>query len=70
VKEIEWMHIGRERNVRTSGRFQAVVIKMKNRRRTFRIRIGRYEREKELLDEMQRIAVQVPKRHRRRFTLR
>ncbi len=70
MKDIEWMHIGRERNVQTSGRFQVVVLKMRRRRRAFRIRIGRYERERELLEEMQRIASKVPKRHRKRFGLR
>lgn len=69
-KDIDWMQIGRERHVQTSGRFQVVVIKMKQRRRTFRIRIGRYEREKELITEMQRIALKVPKGRRRRFSLR
>ena len=69
LKNIEWMHIGRERNVQTSGRFQVVVIKMKHRRRTLRIRVGRYERDKELIAEMQRIASKVPKGRRRRFGL-
>ncbi len=67
---IEWMHIGRERYVQTSGRFQVVVIKLKHRRRTLRIRIGRYEKDKELIAEMQRIASKVPKGHQRRFGLR
>jgi hypothetical protein len=67
---IEWMHIGRERYVQTSGRFQVVVIKLKHRRRTLRIRVGRYERDKELIAEMQRIASKVPKGRRRRFGLR
>lgn len=70
IKNIEWMHIGRERHVQTSGRFQVVVIKMKNRLRTLRIRVGRYEKEKELIIEMHRIASKVPKGHRRRFGLR
>jgi hypothetical protein len=61
IAEIEWMHIGRERAVQTAGRSQIVVIKMKERRRLFRIRIGRYERQKELLSEMYRIAQRVPK---------
>ncbi len=69
LKNIEWMHIGRELHVQTSGRFQVVVIKMKNRRRTLRIRVGRYERDKELIVDMQRIASRVP-RGRRRFGLR
>lgn len=70
LNNIEWMHIGRERHVQTSGRFQVVVIKMKHRRRTLRIRMGRYERDKELIIEMQRIALKVPKGRQRRFGLR
>lgn len=61
LAEIEWMHIGRERAVQTAGRSQIVVIKMKERRRLFRIRIGRYEHQRELLAEMYRIAQRVPK---------
>jgi hypothetical protein len=66
-KDIEWMHIGREAKVRTSGRFQVVVFKLKGRRRVFRIRAGRYERDKALISEMNRISAQVPKRKRRRW---
>ena len=58
---IEWMYIGREQLVRTAGRSQVIVFKIKDRRRLFRIRVGRYERDAELLDEMHRIAGQVPK---------
>lgn len=73
IADIDWMHIGRERFVQTSGKFQVVLIKLKGRRRTIRIRIGRYEKEKELVGEMQRIAGHVPKRkkpqwRRPRFT--
>jgi len=67
VKEIEWMHIGREMLVQTAGRFQMVVFKMKGRRRLFRIRVGRYERDRELIAEMERIAARVPKGKRGRF---
>lgn len=71
--DIEWMHIGREARVQTSGRFQVVMIKLRGRRRVFRVRVGRYERERELVAEMQKIAARVPaKRHGRwrkpRFT--
>ena len=69
LSEIEWFHIGRERMVQTAGRFQVIVFKTKERRRLFRIRIGRYEREKELITEMQRIAERVPKVRRPRFGL-
>jgi hypothetical protein len=65
VAEIEWMHIGREAHVQTGGRFQVVVFKLKGRRRLYRIRVGRYERDRELVQEMQRIAGRVPRRHRR-----
>ena len=67
LDEIEWMHIGRERLVQTAGRFQLVVFKMKNRRRIFRVRVGRYERNHELVFEMEKIAAKVPKGKRRRF---
>ncbi len=67
VKEIEWMHVGREMKVQTGGRFQVVVFKLKDRRRLFRIRIGRYERDDELLTEMKHIAGTVPRRKPRRW---
>jgi hypothetical protein len=44
-----------------------IVFKMKNRRRFVRVRVGRYEREKELVAEMTRIAGEVPKRKGRRW---
>jgi hypothetical protein len=62
VQDIEWMHIGRELSVQTGGRFQVIVFKLKNRRRSFRIRVGRYERDRELVHEMHRIAGMVPRR--------
>lgn len=65
--EIEWFHIGRERTVQTAGRSQVIVFKIKDRRRLFRIRVGRYEREKELIMEMHRIADRVPKGKRFAF---
>ncbi len=61
-EEIEWMHIGREPRVQTGGRFQVIVFKLKDRRRVFRIRVGRYERERDLVAEMTRIAAHLPKR--------
>jgi hypothetical protein len=70
LANIEWLHIGRERAVQTAGRSQVIVFKLKGRRRLFRIRIGRYEREKELLAEVQRIAQGVPKRKRFAFGIR
>lgn len=67
LDQIEWMHIGREAQVQTSGRFQVIVFKLKGRRRLFRIRVGRYERERDLVQEMHRIATHVPKRKQRRW---
>ena len=69
VSEIEWMHIGKERGVQTAGRYQVVLIKMINRRRAYRIRIGRYERDRELLKLMEQIAEKVPAR-KKRFSLK
>jgi hypothetical protein len=54
--DVDWVHIGRERRVQTGGRFQVVQMKLKDRLRVVRIRIGRYDHEKELVREMQRIA--------------
>ncbi len=65
VPEIEWIYIGKERTVRTAGRFRIVIIKMKHRRRTYRIRVGRYERDRELVKQMEQIATLVPKREKR-----
>lgn len=62
ISDFEWMHIGREARVQTSGRFQVIVFKLRGRRRLFRIRVGRYERERDLVHEMARIAARVPKR--------
>ncbi len=67
---IEWLHIGRERAVQTAGRFQVIVFKVQGRRRLYRIRVGRYEREKDLLVEMERVAALVPKGERRRFRVK
>lgn len=70
LSDIEWLHIGRERRVQTAGITQVVVFKSKSRRRLFRIRIGRYERDRELLPEMQRISQLVPKGKRPIFGMR
>ena len=67
VDDMEWMYIGREARVRTSGRFQVVMFKLKNRRRIVRIRVGRYEREKELVAQMERLATMVPRRKKPRW---
>ncbi len=65
IDDIEWIHIGKERMVQTAGRFQAILIKAKHRRRAFRIRLGRYERERELLKLVEQIAERTPKREKR-----
>lgn len=65
VADIEWMHIGRELGVQTGGMFQAIVFKIRGKRRLYRVRVGRYEREGELLQEMQALAARVPKRKQR-----
>lgn len=65
IDDIEWIHIGKERMVQTAGRFQAILIKAKHRRRAFRIRLGRYERERELLKLVEQIAERTPKRKQR-----
>ncbi len=70
LSEIEWMHIGREQLVQTAGRFQLILIKVKGRRRVYRIRVGRYERGEQLIAEMERIAAAVPKRKLRPFGMR
>jgi len=67
--DIEWFHVGRERMVRTAGRSQVIVFKIKDRRRLFRIRLGRYERELELLGEMHRLGEQLPKGKRFSFRM-
>jgi hypothetical protein len=65
--QMEWIHVGREAGVQTSGRFQVIMFKLKGRRRIVRIRIGRYERERELVSEIERIATHIPKRKHRRW---
>lgn len=65
MNDIEWIHIGRERLVQTAGRFQVIIIKTKHRRRAFRIRLGRYERERELLKIVEQISEKIPKRQKR-----
>ncbi len=68
--DVEWFHIGRERTVQTAGRSQVIVFKIKDRRRLFRIRVGRYEHERELVLEMQRIAQGLPRGQRFAFRMR
>ncbi len=70
MSDLEWIHIGRERMVQTAGRSQVIVFKIKNRRRLFRIRVGRYEHEKDLLAEIQKMSAGVPKGKRFAFGMR
>jgi hypothetical protein len=70
ISDIEWMHIGREMLVQTAGHFQLIIFKMKGRKRLFRIRVGRYERDRELIAEVERMAQHIPKGRRRRFGMK
>lgn len=65
IQDIEWIHIGKERMVKTAGRFQVIIIKTWSRRRLFRIRLGRYERERELMSLVEKISQSVPRRNKR-----
>ncbi len=62
IPDIEWIYIGIERSVKTAGRSQAVVIKLKGRLRLYRIRLGRYEHQKELMNLINEIAKKVPQK--------
>jgi hypothetical protein len=70
IKDFEWMHIGKERLVETAGHFQQISIKMKNRAIPIRIRVGRYEHNRELVAEMEKIAKTVPNKKPYRFNVR
>ncbi|MBP8976250.1 MAG: hypothetical protein KBG83_05990 [Bacteroidetes bacterium] len=63
VNEIEWIHIGKERFVETAGHFQSVNIQCKDKPITLRIRVGRYEKSRELVAEIERIAGQIPQKN-------
>ena len=67
VADIEWMHIGREALVETGGQRQVIVFKLKGKRRIYRVRVGRYEKEKELWSEMAGSPQRVPRRRTRRW---
>jgi hypothetical protein len=60
LDDIEWVRIGRERRVQTGGRFQVIQVRLKRRFRVVRIRVGRYDHEKELVQEMQQISSLLP----------
>lgn len=63
--EIEWAHVGKETMVRTAGTNQIVLLKVKNRLRVYRIRIGRYEKSNELLISLKEIVQHLPKKQKR-----
>ena len=65
VSEIEWAHIGKETMVRTAGTNQVVLLKVKNRLRVYRIRIGRYERNNELLNSLRDLIKNLPSKQKR-----
>ncbi len=69
TKDIEWLHIGKERFVQTAGKFQQISIKMKNKQIPLRIRVGRYEHNRELVIEIERIAQKVPNKKQSRFNI-
>jgi len=60
LDDIDWVRIGRERRIQTGGRFQVIQMRLKGRLRDVRIRVGRYDHEKELVQEMQRISALRP----------
>lgn len=66
VTDIEWFHVGRERAVQTAGRSQVIMFKTRSRLRVFRIRVGRYEKERELMEAMERFGAGLPKRKKLR----
>lgn len=66
ISDIEWIYIGVERSVKTAGRSQAIVIKIKGRLRLYRIRLGRYEHQKELMNLLNEIAKKVPQKKKLR----
>ncbi|MEK7818457.1 MAG: hypothetical protein AAB255_01540 [Bacteroidota bacterium] len=65
LSEIQWVHIGRERFVRTAGSNQVILLKVKNRLRVYRIRIGRYEQSNELLETLRNLTSDIPSRKKR-----
>jgi hypothetical protein len=69
INDIEWMHIGKERMVQTAGRFQQISIKINDRPLALHIRVGRYEHDRELVAEMEKIAQRVPARPGGRFNI-
>lgn len=65
INDVEWIYIGRERGVKTAGLHQMVLIKTVNRVRAYRLRVGRYEREKILLEQFKHLSDLVPTRKKR-----
>lgn len=70
ISDIEWIYIGRERSVKTAGRSQVIVLKLKGRLRLYRIRLGRYEHQKELLQILNERVKQIPHKKHWRETIK
>jgi len=62
-------YLALQRTVQTAGRFQLVLLKTKQRRLAYRIRVGRYEHEKELVAAMEAFSEHIPKRKPKRFSI-
>ncbi len=70
LSDIEWIYIGRERSVKTAGRSQMLVFKLKDRLRLYRIRLGRYEHQKELLRLLNERVKEIPHKKHWRETIK
>ncbi|MDI6802393.1 MAG: hypothetical protein QME58_00925 [Bacteroidota bacterium] len=70
LSDIEWIYIGRERSVKTAGRSQVIVFKLKGRLRLYRIRLGRYEHQRELLQLLNERVKQIPHKKHWRDTIK
>ncbi len=70
LSDIEWVYIGRERSVQTAGRSQVIIFKLKGRLRLYRIRLGRYEHQKELLQLLNERVKQIPHKKNWRDTVK
>lgn len=70
LSDIEWIYIGREKSVKTAGRSQMIVFKLKGRLRLYRIRLGRYEHQKELLQLLNERVKLIPHKKHWRDTIK
>jgi len=62
LSELEWIYIGRDHSVQTAGRSKVILLKLKNKKKLYRIRIGRYEHQKELIELIKDISKKVPQK--------